>query len=123
MDSWSFSAIFNFLAGVRPIRPRIRNPREKLCRCEKVSSKSDGFSVIFGDFQFFGRNPANPTSNSESSRKVMQESDKFRPNPMDFRLISAIFNFREGVRGNEILWGVGGFSAGNEICMGSWFKS
>ena len=34
------------------------------------------FSVIF---QFFGRNPANPTSNSESSRKVMQESDSFVP--------------------------------------------
>ena len=43
----------------------------------------------------------------------------FRPNPMDFRSFSAIFNFREVVRGNEIRWGVGGFSAGNEIGMGS----
>ena len=36
---------------------------------------------------------------------------------MDFRSFSAIFNFREGGRGNEIPWGVGGFSAGNEIFM------
>ena len=54
MDFRSFSAIFNFLAGIRQIRPQIRNPREKLCRNQIVSSQSDEFLVIFGDFPFSG---------------------------------------------------------------------
>ena len=42
---------------------------------------------------------------------------KFRPKPIDFWSFSAIFNFREGAGEMKFLWGVGGFSAGNEIFM------
>ena len=54
MDFRPFSAIFNFLAGIRQIRPQIRNPREKYCRNQMVSSESHGFVIIFCDFQFSG---------------------------------------------------------------------
>ena len=45
---------FHFFAGIRPIRPQIRNPRDKLCRTQIVSSKSDGFVAIFCDVHLSG---------------------------------------------------------------------